>query len=184
MRGGTYVPKDTAAAAEAYVKDLVRTKEGFALMIERAISVGFVEFKVAKISASNLYDWGFETPAAIVIVNELSKRAAHLLEKRVVPQWFEAVKKANLWSRWLKPADERARFRADLYLSDTNIFRLKIALRATIAEFSPRLWELDAIAGVEAVNIGMDDFKAFLKRLEALEIPKARRGVPRRSRSS
>ncbi|KAK4045488.1 hypothetical protein OUZ56_033112 [Daphnia magna] len=132
-------------------------------------------WRVAKVSASNLYDWGFETPAAIVIVDELSRKAAHLLEKRVSSQWFEAVKKANLWSRESLPADERARFRADLYLSDTNILRLKIALRATIAEFTPRWWEVDVIFGLSAVDIGVHDFKEFLKRLEALEIPKARR---------
>ncbi len=85
------------------------------------------------------------------------------------------MQKANLWSRWPKPADERARFRADFYLSDTNILRLKIALRATIAEFMPRWWEMDVIFGLSGLDIGADDFKEFLKRLEALEIPKARR---------
>jgi hypothetical protein len=29
-------------------------------MNERALSLSFVEFRVAKVSASNLYDWGFD----------------------------------------------------------------------------------------------------------------------------
>lgn len=144
-------------------------------MNERALSVSFVEFRVAKVAASNLRHWAFETPAAIVIVDELSRKAVHLLDKRIFLQWLEAVQKANLWSRESLPADERARFRADLYLSDTNILRLKSALRATIAEFMPRWWGVDVIFGLSAVDISMDDFRDFLKRLEALEIPKARR---------
>ncbi len=112
--------------------------EVFALTNERALPVNFVEFKVAQASASNLYHWGFETPAAMMVAEELSRKTANLLKKRVSSQWLEAVQKANLWSRWPKPADERAKFRADLYLSDTNILRLKIALRATLAEFAHR----------------------------------------------
>lgn len=57
--------------------------EAYTLANERAASVSFVEFKVAQASASNLYHWGFETPAAIAIVDELSRKAAYLLEKRV-----------------------------------------------------------------------------------------------------
>ncbi len=149
--------------------------EVFVLMNERALSANFIEFKVAQASASNLCHWGFETPAAIVIVDELSRKAVHLLDKRVFSQWLEAVQKANLWSRWPQPADERASFRADLYLSDTNILRLKIAVRATLVEFASTWWEVDVIFGLSAFDISMDDFKDFLKRLEALEIPKARR---------
>jgi hypothetical protein len=48
-------------------------------------------------------------------------------------------------------------------------------LRATIAEFIPRWWEVDVIFGLSGLDIGVDDFKEFLKKLEALEIPKARR---------
>lgn len=93
------------------------------------------------------------------------------------------MQEANLWSRWPKPADGRASFRADLYLSDTNILRLKIALRATLVGFAARWWEVDVIFGLHALDIGMDDFKELLKRLEALEIPKARRSGGR-SRST
>jgi len=119
---------------------------------ERAASVSFVEFKVAQASASNLYHWGFETPAAIAIVDELSRKAAYLLEKRVFSQCLEAVQEANLWSRWPKPAVQRASFRADLYLSDTNILRLKIALRATLVGFAARWWEVDVIFGLHALD--------------------------------
>lgn len=52
-------------------------------MNERALSVSFVEFRVAKVAASNLRHWAFETPAAIVIVDELSRKAVHLLDKRI-----------------------------------------------------------------------------------------------------
>jgi hypothetical protein len=55
----------------------------FVLMNERALSVSFVEFRVAKVAASNLRHWAFETPAAIVIVDELSRKAVHLLDKRI-----------------------------------------------------------------------------------------------------